>query len=158
MKRIKLTQGKYALIDDDDYELISKYKWHAVKQPRKNFVIYYANSGIVGRMHNFLMRPQSSKILVDHIDHNGLNNQRSNLRLCTESQNIINSRIAIKHSSKYRGVSWSNFSQRWLANIICQRVRYHLGSFKNEIDAARVYDRKAKKLHGKFAMLNFPDD
>jgi len=94
-------------------------------------------------------------LLVDHIDHNGLNNCKRNLRLCTPAQNTRNSLSSANSSSKYKGVCWSKREKKWTASIQFNKKAYHLGYFTDEIKAAKAYDKKAKELHGQFACLNF---
>jgi len=94
-------------------------------------------------------------LFVDHIDHNGLNNRRSNLRLCTLAQNNRNM-VSRTGSSKYKGVCWHGGTKKWNAKIRLNRKCYHIGLFTDEIAAAKAYDKKAKELHGQFACLNFP--
>ena len=94
-------------------------------------------------------------LLVDHIDHNGLNNCRSNLRLSTMAQNVRNT-ISRGGSSKYKGVHWCKRSKKWTGQICFNGKGHHLGGFRDEIEAAKAYDKRAKELHGEFACLNFP--
>ena len=107
-------------------------------------------------MHRVIMTPPD-QMFVDHIDHNGLNNTRSNLRLCTLAQNNCNSTSRRTSTSKYKGVSWKKVSKKWAASTQSMGKIYHLGYFTDEIAAARAYDKKAAELHGQFACLNFPD-
>jgi len=95
-------------------------------------------------------------LFVDHIDGNGLNNRKSNLRLCTPAQNARNRRPDRSCLSKYKGVTWGKLQKKWLATICKAGEKQHLGSFDNETDAAIAYDRTAQKLHAQFAYLNFP--
>jgi len=95
--------------------------------------------------------------VVDHIDRNGLNNKRSNLRICTPRQNSYN-RIGKETPSKYKGVRWKKSRNRWVAQIKHYNKAMQVGSFDNQIDAAKAYDKKAKELFKEFAYLNFPDD
>ncbi len=95
-------------------------------------------------------------LVVDHIDHNGLNNTRANLRLCTSAQNLCNALPPANASSRYKGVSWEKRRKNWRVVIQFNNKTYHLGHFKNEIEAAKAYDERAKELHGEFACLNFP--
>jgi len=92
---------------------------------------------------------------VDHIDGNGLNNRKSNLRLCTHAENVHNSRPMRNGSSKYKGVCWHKTYKKWYSSIGKTGKRFYLGRFDNEIDAALAYDKKAKELFGEFAYLNF---
>ncbi len=95
-------------------------------------------------------------LLVDHIDHDGLNNRKANLRLCSIAQNNQNSRPNRNAASKYKGVSWAQSCRKWFARIRPNRKTIYLGLFTDEIEAALAYDRKAKELFGEFAYLNFP--
>jgi len=94
---------------------------------------------------------------VDHIDGNGLNNTRANLRICTYQQNVCNCKSR-GGDSKYKGISWDKRSKKWRAKIRYNSKDKHLGVFEDEIEAAREYDREAAKLFGEFAYLNFPED
>ena len=96
-------------------------------------------------------------MVVDHIDHNGLNNQKKNLRLATFTQNCQNQRRCSHGTSKYKGVHWHKSCKKWAAAIRCDNKTYHLGYFKDEIAAALAYDSAARRLHKDFAALNFPD-
>lgn len=100
------------------------------------------------------MQPQPG-FIVDHRDHEGLNNTRTNLRLATRSQNSCNNKKTRGRSSKYKGVSRDKRGY-WRAKIHFKGKHIFLGYFDNEIDAARAYDKAAKELHGEFAVLNFP--
>lgn len=160
MKTIPLTQGFSAIIDDEDFELVSKHKWH-VHHSGKN---HYAVANVTlpdGRrttiqMHALILGNPGS--ITDHKDGDGLKNTRSNLRPCTHQQNIFNQGVQahVSKTSRYKGVHL--FEKKWLARIMINKKMNHLGSFENESDAARAYDRAAKELFGEFARLNFPND
>lgn len=156
MKTIPLTQGKVALVDDEDFEYLSQFKWAAHKTgPNLYADRYSAINGHGGRiqMHREIMCfPKGMEI--DHIDHNGLNNQKNNLRVCTRKQNAANTKSYGK--SKYRGV-FIDRDKYIRAAIKIQDKYTYLGSFKTEIDAAMAYDKMAKKYYGEFANLNFKD-
>jgi hypothetical protein len=107
-------------------------------------------------MHREIMRPPDG-FVVDHIDGNSTNNRRRNLRTCTRRQNLYNSRPR-RGKSKYKGVRYEKRTKRWVAEITHRGRKYHLGSFKNEVEAAKAYDRKARQLFGPYARLNFPED
>ena len=155
-KLIPLTQGKFAIVDADDYDELSQYKWTAAKSPNT----FYAVRSVRGRqirMHRLITNAPKG-LVVDHRNHNGLDNRKENLRLCTRSENACNQRPQTGRSSKYKGVCWHKTQKRWHARIHSNGVTYHLGSFKSEIEAAKAYDKKTKELFGKFACLNFPNE
>ena len=159
MKQIKLTQGQFALIDDDDFELVSQFKWYALK-PKK---IFYAlmcavvnGKRIDMRMHRLIMNAKKGQI-IDHKDRNGLNNQKNNLRFCTHTENSRNS-ISNKGLSKYKGVSWAKAAKKWRAGIKVNNRGIYLGYYTNENEAAKAYNEAAIKYHGEFARLNIIPD
>lgn len=163
MKQIPLYQIEtleivdYALVDDEDYQEISKHKWFAIKSCNTSYAIRYtitAQSMTSTRMHRQILNINDSKVYVDHKDHNGLNNQRSNIRLCTPKQNRCNIGKHLKGTSKYKGVIFHKGQQAWVASIGNGKDRYHLGTFNNEVEAAAAYNIKAKELFGEFAFLN----
>lgn len=152
MKEIKLTQGKVALVDDADFEHLNQWKWYA----QKDRYTYYAvrrDGKKRMKMHRVVLGLKyEDKLLPDHIDRNGLNNQRDNLRIATRSQNCAN-RASVKNAvSKYKGVS--PMKKRWQVHIVKNGVQKYIGLFKSEIDAANAYNKVATELHGQFAHLN----
>ncbi len=160
MKQIPLKgkygEGKFALVDDSDYEYLNQFNWHIHKKPKTSYVRRNKKlengrmSGI--EMHREIMKP-SKGLLVDHINHNGLDNRKSNLRTCTHSQSLANRSFGGK--SKYKGVYYTKTG--WSTQITHNKKNNYLGIFKNEVEAAKCYDEAAKRLHGKFANLNFKD-
>ena len=155
-KLIPLTQGKFAIVDAEDYDRFNKYKWHASKNHR----IFYAKTQRPSRllpMHRIILNAPPH-LVVDHINHNGLDNRKANLRLCTRAQNNRNARPRIQRNkrSKYKGVSFDKNRNLFKALIQHNKKVHYLGSFKNETDTAKAYDKKAKELFGEFAYLNFP--
>ncbi len=155
VRYIPLTQGKFAIVDAADYERLSRYKWCATRSGRK----WYACRRHKGRMifmHRFLMNPPKGMV-VDHIDGGGLNNRRGNMRICTQQQNIYNSRPKGK-TSKYKGVTWDKNRRQWIVLIRYEGRSILVGRFDDEIEAAKAYDRKAFELFGEFAWLNFPEE
>lgn len=150
MKQIPLTQGKFALVDDEDFERINSHKWSLGNVGRNNL---YAIRSVYKNgkkektvyMHREVLELTSKKH-VDHVNSNGLDNQKANLRECTHSENMRN---RIRHNkSGFKGVF--QMGNRWKAMI---RNRY-LGLFTTAIDAARAYNAAAKQLYGEFARLN----
>jgi len=155
MKVIKLDKDKETLVDDQDYESLSKYKWYfhlnryvsrRYKKNGKSYRIY---------MHReILQAPKGME--VDHIDNNGLNNQRSNIRLATHAQNNQNKPI-VRGYVPYYGVYWvkEKYKQKYVARISVNKKHHHLGYFGSAVCAALAYDEAARKLHGEFATTNF---
>ena len=159
MKEIPLTRGMVALVDDDDFERIAKYRWYA---HRNSSGIVYARATIKDsngrnkriRMHRLVLNECAP--LIDHVNGNGLDNRKQNLRLASNSQNLGNSRKGFgQGSSKYRGVHWDRMARFWRACISIKNRTKWLGTFPSEIEAATAYDLAAKEHFGDFARLNF---
>ncbi len=152
MRRIRLTQGKYTLIDNEDFERLNLQKWYfhstgyAVRTDNKN------KKGIY--LHRFILNT-SKKIETDHINGNKLDNRKSNLRVCTMMQNRKNRRKQCGVYSNYKGVYWSKGSKKWFVSITSNKKRFYLGLFKNKIKAAIAYDKKSLEVHREFAKPNF---
>ena len=152
---IPLTRGKTALVDYEDFERINRHKWVACPVG----IAWYANRTERGKsilMHRQIMRARKGTF-VDHIDGNGLNNCKSNLRFCTARQNCWNRRPVGRYS-RYKGVTFDRRRRKYYAVVRYQGDQLKYGPFDNEIDAARAYDRAALEYHGEFAYLNFPED
>lgn len=152
MKEIQLTQGKVALVDDEDYNFLCVYSWHA----HKGRETYYATTNInkkTVKMHRLLLNAKDDDF-IDHKDHNELNNQRNNIRICTRSQNKQNALKRKAGSSAYKEVNWHKHEKRWVAQVSVNKVRLHLGYYDSEDLAALMYNFGAIKYFGKFACLN----
>lgn len=153
MKKIKLTQDKYALVDNDDFKALSKYKWFATK----NVNTFYAmrNSPTVNGkykillMHRVIMQTPKG-MHTDHIDHNGLNNQRKNLRVCTNSQNQMNSGKKSHNKSGFKGVSYYERYKKWRAQIKVNKKRIFLGYYDTKELGSEAYIKACKKYHGEY--------
>lgn len=159
MKQISLTQGKFAQVDDEDYDYLNQWKWCANKKPNENYYAVRRASILQGetkeiRMHRIIMKTPDG-MECDHINHNGIDNQKSNLRNCTHGQNMKNRTSAKNASSKYLGVYWYKVNKKWRATISINGKVTHLGTFKTEIEAAKAYNIMAEKHYGEFANLNF---
>jgi hypothetical protein len=157
MREIQLTQGLFSLVDDDDYQKLSSYNWSANCLGGRYYAVARlpGKKGVTVLLHRFLLSADSGAY-IDHINGDTLDNRRSNLRACTNSQNSRNSRklATKKTSSKYKGVCLPKRSKKWLAYITVDRRRINLGSFTTEVEAAKAYNEAAVKLFGEFARLN----
>lgn len=168
MKQIKLTQNQFALVDDDDFEWLSHRKWYA------HFDKNYANGGaykalcnsftVMGKrktlyMHReiiarLLDRKLNQCEMIDHINGNTLDNQRSNLRIASPAQNQYNRNKAKNNTSGFKGVTWSKFHNKWVAQIKINKKHIHIGYFNDIQSAAKAYNQAALDLHGDYANIN----
>lgn len=161
----KKAAGRVARIDDGDYDLVMQHRWYVKETPARP-----GNRGIGPYARTVIGNPGSGpgrvvlmhKMITgwprtDHHDHDGLNNQRYNLRPVTDQQNHFNRRPDVDTSSRFKGISWSKQQRFWIAQIMVSRQPFRLGSFASEIDAAMAYDVAAIEKMGEYACLNFPD-
>lgn len=159
MKKLHIIRDIYVTVDDEDYDYVKQFHW------------FYYNTGYAFRctyhgyvngkqqrkqilMHRDLMKPGTG-MDVDHIDGDGLNNSRSNLRVATRAQNMYNKRKQHNNKSGYIGVHWSKEKNKWRAVIRYLNKEQFVGYFDDIVKAAKARDLKALELHGDFAMLNF---
>ncbi len=157
MKKIPLTKGQFALVDDEDFEFLNQWKWHASVRGE----LFYAcrNRSLKEKMGHMLIYmhrviinlDRGDKTQIDHKDGNGLNNQRDNLRTCTPSQNRINRIAPTNSTSGLRGVTWSKGRKKWVAQIKIDKKTVNLGGFTSKEDAHQEYIKAAKTYHGEFA-------
>lgn len=136
MKRIELTQGFTTVVDDADYEALSAFKWHVLRGRNVNYATRTGGS----RMHREIMNPPGGMV-VDHINGDGLDNRRSNLRICTRSQNLRGFQTPRDTASGFRGVYWVPHVKKW-------RVRVDLGLFESVEDAAQAYNNATRHYFG----------
>ena len=156
---IPLSQGKIAIIDATDWELVKDYKWCAHKSGNT----YYAVTGI--------RKPDGKKILLqmhklfvdtklgfvtDHISGDGLDNRRLNLRTVTTAQNGMNRKSQSNCKNKFKGICWLPKRKKWYASIFVEGKHRYLGSFDSPEEGAVAYDTAAKEYFGEYACLNFP--
>jgi HNH endonuclease/AP2 domain len=137
------------LVDDEDYEFLNQFAWQVDKE---NSVAMHFN-GKTMLLHRFIINPPKG-LEIDHIDGNRLNNQKSNLRLATSSQNKINRGPRKDNKSGYKGVSWHKQQEKWTARIMTSGKYLSLGLFKDIRLAAQAYNEAAVRYYGAYAWLN----
>ena len=159
MVEVPLTKGKVALIDDEDAPRILAHKWTAHRNPKRRREVWYAVR-YVGRasiqMHREILNAPDG-MEVDHINGDGLDNRKVNLRLATRAQNLRNTHRP-KGRAGYRGIYWHGRNRMYHASIRHEGKKHSLGYYYDAEQAARAYDHAAYHLHGEFASLNFPQD
>jgi len=146
-KLIPLSQGKFAIVDADDFEKLSQLKWHysngyAVKHGKPKIIMHRIVCNTPDGMH------------TDHINGNRLDNRKCNLRVCTKNENAKNTSKRKNSTSKYKGVSWETRTKRWFCQIEVNKKSFFLGRFSSEEAAAEAYNEAALIHHGEFARLN----
>lgn len=159
MKEIELTQGKFAMVDDEDYEFLTQWKWrhgctHNYAVRTQHYRVNKKGKGKTIQMHRIVMDAPKG-IMVDHINGNSLDNRKENLRFCNNGQNQSNSLSKKGSSSVYKGVNFHK--NKWRATITINKKSLHLGTYDTEKEAALAYNTKAKEVFGDFSRLNIID-
>lgn len=158
MREIPLTKGKVALVDDEDHEWLSAWKWQALVVKTKRYAFRtYKQEGRTRTVYMHRAIAADIRGEVDHVDGDGLNNQRANLRPASDSQQRQNARRRSDNTSGFKGVTRRSGVRPWSARIKRDGICRHLGAFTTPEEAARAYDRAALELFGEFARLNFPE-
>jgi hypothetical protein len=147
-KKVPLGHGQFAIVDDEDYDKVVQYKWHIMANKAGSHM--YAATKL--RMHRLVIDAPPG-IMVDHINGDTLDNRKSNLRLCTNSQNQQNT-PSRGGSSRYKGVSLQKKSGKWIATFQYDGQRHYCGMWDSEEDAARAVDKKRGEVCGDFASKN----
>lgn len=160
MKKIKLTQGKFALVDDDIFEYLNQWKWYYSKGyacRTQRYGLRKENKHLTIAMHRIIMNVVEGKV-IDHINRDTLDNRKENLRIGSQQQNTFNSRKSLNNTSGYKGVfemkSGYKRNKPWMAQIMFNRKSIFIGYFLNKKQAALAYNQKAKELFGEFSRLN----
>jgi hypothetical protein len=168
MKIIQLTKGYFTVVDDDQYERLSKHLWHVQickNREGKTSIVYavrftpMADGHEYIYMHRDIMGVTDRDIQVDHEDHNGLHNCVANLRRCSEiTENRCNSRMYVSNTSGYKGVTYDKSKDKWIAQIGYRGKHYHLGQFpateEGKLMAAKRYEEGAARIHEEFACID----
>jgi hypothetical protein len=158
MKYIPLTGkygfGKYAIVDDEDYEVLKKHSWRLT---RHGYVIRSTKENkksVHFQMHRVILNARKNQ-QIDHKNRIRFDNRKTNLRFCSSAQNRANSRKRNNRTSKYKGVSWNTERGKWVTQICYNRQTIFIGRFDSERHAALVYDLWAKDIFGEYACTNF---
>jgi hypothetical protein len=159
-RRIYLGEGEWTIVDPADYYRFGNFKWGIDGQKTRFYAVRNVKNGDKKvkkvRLHREIMQAPVG-VLVDHRNRETLDNRRANLRFATQSQNMQNRRKRKNTTSRYIGVCLDKQRGQWEVRIIHRGKRIWIGRFHTEIEAARVHDEAAKKYHGEFARLNFPE-
>lgn len=153
-KRIKLTKGMFAIIDDEDFEIVSKMRWHAKKCGNHHYAAAsptYRGPSIY--LHRLVMKAPKN-LLVDHVNSNTLDDRKSNLRLCAKHQNLANRGLQKNNTVGFKGVCFHGKSKTWNARVKFRGKSISVGYHKTPEEAARHYNLKVKELFGEFAFFN----
>lgn len=158
MKLIPLTKGQFAQVDDEDFDYLNQFKWRCVNNYAVREDYAHIKKGGNGKtvstsIHREILKAADGQI-IDHIDRNGLNCQKSNLRFANRSQNGANRKSTAGSTSKYLGVHFDKWSGKWRAAITYNKKCLNLGRFNCEVEAAKKYNEAAIEYHGEFANLN----
>jgi len=153
MKKIKLTKGFEALVDDEDFEFLNRHSWYYAHGYAVRTIYDNNHKSYQLRMHRLLIDTPNG-FDTDHINRDRLDNRKSNLRVATRSQNVANTFVEKQNRSGYKGVSWKKSNRKWCAQIRALNKVIHIGLYVNIKDAAKAYNEEAKKHFGDFAVLN----
>lgn len=150
---IELTRGKVTIVDAEDYEFLSQNKWYALRGPNTWYAVREVRTPEGKRTSEYMHRviaDAPARLSVDHVNSDGLDNRRSNLRLATHAQNCRNQRRPRTNKSGFKGVYWHKKAKRWNAQIKAGQTRFHLGLFDTPEEAHAAYCEASKKYHGEW--------
>jgi hypothetical protein len=153
---IRLWPDDYAKVDPEDYERLNKHYWYLMKFKNTEYAVRIENGFNIIHMHREIMQPPKGMI-VHHLNHDGRDNRKANLRIVTYKQNAVNNKPKADNcTSKYKGVYWHKQRKKWAVSLKHHRKKIYIGLFTDEIEAAKAYDSAARKYHDQYAYLNFP--
>lgn len=155
MKTIRISKGLITQVSDRDYSELRKFKWTSQRRAHGFHVARYGSNRKYIYMHRQILGITDPKIEGHHRDGDGLNNQRQNLRTTTRQENARAFRVLKGRTSTFRGVAWHKGARKWRAYIGLNRAHIHLGLFKTEQEAAKAYDKAARRMFGCFVEPNF---
>ncbi len=162
MKKIYLGSGNKwhpvktniaTLIDDEDYDRVVKYKWHLSKRNNLKYAVSSRGTNNYIKLHRLILDAKENQ-LIDHINGNGLDNRKENLRFCSSVQNQMNTKIRKDNTSGHRGVMWNKRDKKWRAVIRINKKQTLIGKSYSKLEAIKMYDKKAKELYGEFVRQN----
>jgi len=157
---LELSQGGKALVDEEDYSRVARYKWRRINKGGLRYAVHSFRRGPEETkniyLHRMLLQLPAGRerLEVDHINGNGLDNRKANLRICSRSENMMNQRPRHGLSSSYKGVWWHKRAEKWYSGIMVGKKNFHIGCFIEEEEAARAYNVAAQEHFGDFARLN----
>lgn len=148
MKTITLTRGQHAIVDDDAHKSLAQFNWHALRQPNTFYAARNVMRGgkrVTIWMHREINCTPAGSV-TDHINGDGLDNRRANLRAATHQENMVNCARWKLSSSKYRGVSWHKGNSNWLAQITVDYKNIYIGAYQTEEEARTAYEKKREEV------------
>ena len=158
MKKIPLTKGKFAIVDDEDFETLSKFRWHYGQAYYGGYAkrtILESGSRWNSSMHRIILGlKKGDGLQVDHANGDKLDNRRANLRVCSHAENQRNRGLLRNNKSGFKGVCWNKYAAKWRGMIWVNKTNVFLGYFDDKRDAVRAYDEAARKYYGEFARPN----
>jgi|SRR3990167_679890 len=153
MKQIPLTKGKFAIVDDEDFPRVNKYKWCYDHEYARAYIGGGRQNPVYVYLHRLVLNCTPGQ-MIDHKNRNKLDCRKINLRTCSKSQNAVNSFLRKDNTSGFRGVSYHNLEHKYKAKIVVNQKVIHLGTFSDPIEAAMAFNKAAKSYRGEFAVLN----